>query len=283
MLILELENTVLRIFKSVLAYTGGLARFYLAKEQVESLRDRFSGSVHVYYSVYHAGVASLDLTPSYDFDVQKEFLFSRHKTRMRRLTPLGHREAIDKLHHLGTNEPYLARIGDFLNASIDLRENASYGPGFYISNVNLPSQLESHPVYSVSDLNMSADNPQPFTPLKEMIDKCVPEAEALLNEYPSYLCSWVEDRKEYQRLHAKMALTFALGQAPYYFGPNLPDGAFAKTKTKLRGLLKAMGPSYESEINPVFKLWDRQRYAEGLELGTKLTKGEMKVSDKPFS
>ena len=277
-----LENTVLRIFKSVLAYTGGLARFYLAKEQVECLRDRLSGSIHVYYSVYHAGIASLDLTPRYDFNAQKEFLFSRQGTRMRRLTPLGHREAIVKLHDLGRAEPYLSRIGDFLNASIDLRENASYGPGFYISDMNLPSQLESHPVYAVGDIKMSADNPQPFTPLKEMIDKCVPEAKALLSEYPRYLHSWVEDRKEYERMHAKMALTFALSQAPYYFGPNLPDHAFTKTKTKLRDLLKDMGPSYDSEISPVFELWERQRYADGLKVGTKLTKGEMKASDKPF-
>jgi hypothetical protein len=238
------------------------------------MKDRVSASVNCYYSIFHLGVSCIDLIPSYTFDVRKEFNFSRNDPRVRRLTSMGHRQTIRKLSELGKDEPYLLEIANFLASSIELRENSSYGPGFFIRKLNLPHEMESHPIYTREDLIIRPKASRPFTPLKDLIERRISEARRLLEKYPEFLRSWIEARKEYTRLNAKIALVVALREAPYYFGPNLPYSILQETQARLRTFLKQLGSSYASELASSLDSWES---LQQLDSGRKIVDGRMKL------
>jgi hypothetical protein len=278
----------LRVLKSVLCYFQAVGRFCLGRNQV-AMSDILSGSTNVYYALFDLGIACLDLVPQYTFQLHQEFVYPKgtnwEHIRRARLTPLKHYAAMKKLEKFAGDYPFLSRIRSNLQRWIELRELFSYGPWIKAISISAPSpdmpipNFPTQPIFLRGDLETDLKKPQPFLPLHEEIGVLVPTVNELLDGFPRFLLSLVNE-KVYPRIIVKSMVLYALIQGPFYLAPHTPPDVFEATKSRMLSFLTALGEDYFREMaGAVTRQWNSPDYVKALESGSRL-QADMKLERK---
>jgi len=279
----------LRVFKSVLCFFQSAGRFCLGRNQIVAL-DMLSGAINVYYGLFDLGIACLDLVPQYKFGLHQEFVFPEASNwdhiRRSRLTPLRHNETIKELGRLAKNYPYLSRIRSNLERWIGLRELFSYGPWVQVISIGASSDdmpipsFPSQPIFLEGDLKTERTKPQPVLPLHNEIELLVPTVDKLLDGFPSFVLSLINEKRVYTRIIVKAMVLYALIQAPFFLAPHIPLSVFEETKSRMRRFLAALGGDYFREIGSALdRQWGKPDYVKALESGSRL-QADLKLERK---
>jgi len=270
----------LRVLKSVLCYFQAVGRFCLGRNQV-TMSDMLSGSTNLYYSLFDLGITCLDLVPQYTFQLHQEFVYPKgtnwEHIKHSRLTPLKHYAAIKKLGTFAGDYPYLSQIRANLERWIELRELFSYGPWIEAISISAPSpdvpipNFPTQPIFLRGDLQVDPKKPRPFLPLHKEIDVLVPTVDELLDGFPTFLLSLVNEKKVYPRIIVKSMVLYALIQGPFYLAPHIPPDVFEATKSRMLSFLAALGEDYSRKIaDAVTRQWNSPDYVKALESGSKI-------------